>query len=86
MNSRSIVYFFDPNYGIRSQNSSSLKSNTDRKDAHIQLHDFNPENTYHTTNITTNKRTHDDDSEKGLIIKGRAIGITKTTNVDVTHH
>jgi hypothetical protein len=70
---RSIMYLWDPAYGMNSKNNSSLKS-------HIQLHDFNGVN---KTTITGTNVMKDDDSERNLICQGTDGGIFKTTEVQV---
>jgi hypothetical protein len=80
---RSMVYLINPKYGNRTQNNSSLKSNLER--GHIQLHDFNPHGDNNATTVSTKKVTEDDDSEKNLIYQGARIGVTTTTEVEVSH-
>jgi hypothetical protein len=79
---RSVIYFFDPKYGHGSQNSSALKSNLER--GHVQLHDFSPHAKNYDTTVSTKRMAGDDDSEKNLIYQGARIGVTTTTDIEIS--
>jgi len=76
---RSMIYLFNPKYGQRTQNSNSLKSNVER--GHIQLADYS-ENS--VASVSAHRVKEDDDSEKNLIYQGARIGVTKTTDIEVS--